>query len=178
MTEKTRMIQAPWSVKPSATVSETVQRIAKTHASWRGAIEQLRFNIHSRVSIAPRQHDCRSSVSLFRSAGDAHWMAGRPVLAGACLRGALSVAIRFAVFIYSCYSFVLEFLCVNFFTHLSIRANVAMDQARTAALTTAAPAPAADPAAGAQRPWARLCGRHEGLQGEAGRHDTATITAR
>ncbi|MBG7620775.1 hypothetical protein I5R65_15005 [Herbaspirillum sp. AP02] len=48
------------------------------------------------------------------------------------------MAIRFAVFIYSCYSFVLEFLCVNFFTHLSIRANLAMDQARTAALTTAA----------------------------------------
>ena len=65
-------------------------------------------------------------------------MRASPFLPGAVLRGALSVAIRFAVFIYSCYSFVLEFLCVNFFTHLSIRANVAMDQARTAALTTVA----------------------------------------
>ncbi|MDR6396010.1 hypothetical protein [Herbaspirillum seropedicae] len=73
MNEKTRMIQAPCSVKPSATVSETVQRIAKTHASWRGAIEQLRFNIHSRVSIAPRHLNWVERVSLSIRSG-IHWM--------------------------------------------------------------------------------------------------------
>jgi len=87
-----------------------------------------------------------------------------PFLAGAVLRGAQSVAIRFAVFIYSCYSFVLEFLCVNFFTHLSIRANVAMDQARTAALTTLAfPAPAADPDSGRKAARGAALRRHEGF---------------
>lgn len=135
MTEKTRMVHAPWSVKPSATVSDTIQRIAKTHASWRGAIEQLRFNTHSRVSIAPRQHDCRSSVSLF----DPQQVSG--MAASARMTLALSVAICFAVFIYSCYLFVPEFLAVNFFIHLSIRAKLATDQARTAAsLATAFPA--------------------------------------
>ncbi|WP_373281450.1 hypothetical protein [Herbaspirillum rubrisubalbicans] len=115
MTEKNRMVQAPWSVKPSATVSETIQRIAKTHASWRGAIEQLRFSIHSRVSIAPRQHDGQSSVSLFRTAGKPHWMAAARCCWVAGLLLALSVAIRFAVFIYSCYLFLLGFLYVNIF---------------------------------------------------------------
>jgi len=45
------MYQAPRKVKTNATVSETAQRIAKTCPNWCGAIEQLRFNSHSRFTI-------------------------------------------------------------------------------------------------------------------------------
>jgi len=46
------MYQAPRKVKINATVKETAQRIAKTCPNWCGAIEQLRFNIHSRFTTA------------------------------------------------------------------------------------------------------------------------------
>ncbi|WP_433692470.1 hypothetical protein [Herbaspirillum seropedicae] len=86
------------------------------------------------------------------------------------------MAIRFAVFIYSCYLFLLEFLAVNFFPDLSIRANVDMDQARTAALPIEVWAEL--PLAVRLSPSAARVAALRGARGGAGGPGSVTMTQR